>query len=772
MRSDRENRPRYLVLILRLLGKPLFLLSYVIVSFFVLVPTLWHRFWFWGSFYGRVIRKTILFTLHTPPQPLSKKHLKWSFVPPRFWSGWRFNVLLTVGFVCCGLFWFFVLRDLPQPQDLLRRDQAVTTKIFDRNGELLYKIYKNQNRSIISLSDLPWYMVSATLAIEDDQFYQHPGFSLKGIVRALTKNATSDTVQGGSTITQQLVKNTLLTNEKTITRKLKEFVLSLEVEYYFTKDEILTMYFNEVGYGGTAYGIEEAAWQYFGKSVREVTLPEAALLAGLPQSPTVYSPFGTKPELAVARQHAVLKRMVELKMISAETAETAKATPLVFAQPKTDIVAPHFVMFVKDALVQLYGESIVHSGGLEVHTTLDAAIQQLAETAVSQELERLKNMHVTNAAALVIKPSTGEILAMVGSKNYFDTVHDGQVNVTVRSRQPGSSIKALTYALALQERLITPSTLIDDSPVVYRTPGSPAYAPQNYDGRFHGKVTVRQALANSYNIPAVKTLSQVGVSNLVDFATKMGITTWTDPSRFGLSLTLGGGEVRMVDLAEAYGVFANGGVRVPLSSLISVRDFSQKIDDAYTCSLDTTTHVCSGDKVIDPAVAYSISDILSDNTARSSAFGSHSVLVIPNQQVAVKTGTTNDLRDNWTFGYTNDYLVATWVGNNDNTPMSRVASGITGASPIWQTIMKGLLSNQPKHAFTPPADMVKVTVCPLTQTLTCAECPNPRTEYFINGTQPKRACDTALVQQAQASPSPAAAGRDQLLNGASTNGEQ
>ncbi len=763
MRSDRQIPGVFWLGWLEYLGKPFFFLIYSLVSAMVLWPHVLANGWRRGRFYRMVIHK-VFQQLFWPSPRLPIKQTTTRTVRRPLSKWWWMGGIGLVGTAL--LFWLFILKDLPQPQDLLRRNQPVTTKIYDRNGQVLYKIYKNQNRSIITLRDLPNQMIQATLAIEDAQFYQHPGFSIKGIMRALTKNATSDSVQGGSTITQQLVKNTLLTREKTVTRKLKEFVLSLEVEYFFTKDEILTMYFNEVGYGGTAYGIEEAAQQYFGKSVRAVTLAEAALLAGLPQSPTVYSPFGAQPELAVVRQHAVLKRMEELKMITAEEAEAAKTQILTFAQPKTDIVAPHFVMFVKDLLVQKYGETLVNSGGLEVTTTLDSRIQQLAETAVKQELTRLENLHVTNAAALVIRPTTGEVLAMVGSQNYFDTEHDGQVNVTIRPRQPGSSIKPLTYALALQNRLITPSTLIDDAPVVYRTPGSPAYAPQNYDGRFHGKVTVRQALANSYNVPAVKTLSQVGVSNLVTFAQKMGISTWNDPGRFGLSLTLGGGEVKMMDLAEAYAVFANSGTRIPLSPLSQVSDFSRTLHDMFACPINVTTKMCEGEKVIDTAVAYAISDILSDNQARSAAFGNHSVLVIPNQQVAVKTGTTNDLRDNWTFGYTTDYLVATWVGNNDNTPMSRVASGITGASPIWQTIMKGLLADQSSHAFIPPADMIRLMICPLTQTLTCQECPNPRQEYFVYGTQPMNRCDAQSVEQALTSPSPAALGpRDQLLDG-------
>jgi 1A family penicillin-binding protein len=661
---------------------------------------------------------------------------------------------------------------LPKPYELITRKQPVSTKIYDRNGVLLYKIYKTQNRSIVSLADIPKQVVNATLAIEDTSFYSHPGFSLRGIARAMRNNVGSSGLQGGSTITQQLVKNALLSSERTVWRKVKEFVLAVEVEYLFTKDEILTMYLNEVGYGGTAYGVAEAASYYFGKPVGNLTLAEAALLAGLPASPTTYSPFGSAPELAINRQHQVLKRMVEEGMITAEEAALAQAEELVFAQPITDIVAPHFVMYVKDLLVREYGEEVVDSGGLEVYTTLDASIQAIAEEAIRTELARLTHLGVGNGAAMVTDPATGEILALVGSVNYFDTAHDGQVTVPLRPRQPGSSIKPLTYALALEEGLLTATSIIDDAPVVYRTPGSPPYAPRNYDGRFHGKVTVRQALANSYNVPAVKTLAQVGVSNLVEFAQEMGITTWNDPSRFGLALTLGGGEVRMIDMAQAYGVFANQGKRVPIRAILRVEDYRGKVRWTNTCSgKDEEKADCAGEQVLSSGVAYIISDILADNQARSAAFGTRSVLAYTDHQVAVKTGTTNDLRDNWTFGYTSDVLVATWVGNNDNTSMSRVVSGITGASPIWRTIMDALLADQPLHVFSPGEDMVRVAVCPLTQTLSCEECPYPRYEYFVPGTEPVRRCTAEMIEAILAPEETDEENRDRLLPGRSTESE-
>jgi len=665
---------------------------------------------------------------------------------------------VTVGFLST-LIYFYVLRGLPHPQDLIENKPAVSTKIYDRQGRLLYKFYDHENRSIISLKDLPPYVIKATLAIEDSDFYSHAGFSLKGISRALQKNIKKNQRQGGSTITQQLVKTTLLTPEKTYQRKIKELVLAIEVESYFTKDEILSMYFNQIPYGGPNYGIEEAAQYYFGKSVKNVDLAEAAMLAGLPAAPTVYSPFGTQPELAIARQHEVLRRMVEEGYVTQADADHAKSEALSLASPQNNIRAPHFVMYIKDKLVDKYSETAVTKGGMEVTTSLDLDIQDLAQYAVNKELTNLKNLNVTNAAALVTNPKTGEVLAMVGSRDYFDVAHDGQVNVTLRPRQPGSSIKVITYTLGLESGL-TSATIIDDSPITFKLPHTDPYTPKNYDGRYHGQVTLRQALANSYNIPAVKTLASLGVDRLVQKAKDMGITTWDDSSRFGLSLTLGGGEVKMVDMAVVFGTLANVGKRIDLHPILHVTNFTDSVNDTFACS-DSSKNTsvernrslsalaadepCAGTQVVTPAVASLMSDILSDNQARSQAFGNHSLLEIPGHQVAVKTGTTNSLRDNWTIGYTQDYLVAVWVGNNDNTPMSRVASGITGATPIWNTIMTALLKDTAQSTVLPKDGLVSATICPLTGTLTCPQCPNPKTEYFAADSVPKTACNDALL---------------------------
>jgi len=680
-----------------------------------------------------------------------------------FRPAWRFFLQtfpsFAGGLVLSGMiigsgvgFYDFVLKDLPSPKDLINRQPPLTTKIYDRNGELLYKLYKSENRTLVSLSTIPVALKQATIAIEDKDFYNHNGFSIKGIVRAAKADLEGKRIQGGSTITQQLVKNTLLTTEKTMKRKVRELILSFMVETSLSKDEILEMYFNEVSFGGTVHGVEEASRRYFGKSVKELSLGESAYLAGLPQAPSTYSPFGPNPQLGFVRQHQVLQRMFDDGYITQEQVAQAKEEKIIFQPDITDIKAPHFVMYVRELLATEYGEDIVAQGGLEVYTTLDYQLQKKAEEAVNAELEKLKNMHVTNGAVIVTNPKTGEILAMVGSRNYFDVAHDGQVNVTLRPRQPGSSIKPLTYAAAL-EKGFTPSTVIEDAPITYKVLGSPPYTPKNYDGKYHGKVTVRTALANSFNIPAVKVLAAVGIQHVIEKGRSMGLTTWGEEnsSRFGLSLTLGGGEVLMADMAKLYGTFANFGLTTDLYPLLKVKDHQGKILYQHPCTDGNETpdeeRPCLATRTLDPRVAWQITNILSDNVARSTAFGLRSVLYIPNQEVAVKTGTTNSLRDNWTIGYTNNRLVASWVGNNDNSAMSYVASGITGASPIWNIVMKNLLDEKNPHHFATPSGLIKVKVCIPTGTLGCNACPVQRDDYFVPGTEPKQACTEEMFKK-------------------------
>lgn len=664
-------------------------------------------------------------------------------------------VIFTVLFI--PSFYFLILKGLPSPKELVSRKSQVSTKIYDRNGNLLYKIYKDQNRSIVPLTQIPMQVRLATLAAEDAEFYSHPGFSIKGIFRALIQDVKTGSIQGGSTITQQLVKNTLLTPEKTIIRKVRELILSIEVEANYTKDQILEMYLNEVSYGGTAYGIESASESYLGKNVEDISLAEAALLAGLPKSPTAYSPFGSTPELAVRRQKEILHLMQVNKFITTEQEEMAINQKLTFATNKTEMKAPHFVMYVRQLLVDKYGEDMVEKGGLEVTTSLDLSIQEMAEEVVQKEVEKLKGLRVGNGAAIVTNPQTGEILAMVGSKNYYDTAHDGNVNVTTSIRQPGSSIKVVNYSYALEDGY-TPASIIDDSKITYVTAGTTPYSPVNYDGKFIGPVSLRSALAQSRNIPAVKILASYGVNKMIEQGQKMGISTWTEPKNYGLSLTLGGGAVTAIDLSKVYSTLANYGKRPEILPILSVRDYKGRVLEVGKPTLT---------QVINPRVAFLVTDILKDNNARAPEFGYNSALVVRNHpEVAVKTGTSNDLRDNWTAGYNQNFLVITWVGNNDNSPMSRVASGITGASPIWNKIMSTILADKTSIDWKAPDGVSKVNICSFTGTLPCDGCPTKQ-EWFLDETKPVKYCSTDQIQK-MINPTPIP-GNNILDNGITTS---
>ena len=639
-------------------------------------------------------------------------------------------VILTMTLLLFLAFYFFIIKDMPSPRQLSSRTPEVSTKIYDRNGNLLYKIYKDKNRTIIPLTQIPESVRLATLAAEDAEFYSHPGFSIRGIFRAVVRDIKTGSIQGGSTITQQLVKNALLSPEKTLTRKIRELILSIQIETIYTKDQIFEMYLNEVSYGGTAYGIEEASKSYFGKSVENLDLAEAALLAGLPKSPTTFSPFGSNPELAFERQREILHLMVVNKYITQEQALAAAEEKLHFISKKTEIKAPHFVMYVRQLLVDKYGEEVVEKGGLEVTTSLDLPIQEASEQIVRNEVDRLKGLRVGNGATLTINPQTGEILSMVGSKDYFDVENDGNVNVLTSVRQPGSSIKVVNYAYALSNGF-TLSSIIDDSPITFYTPGTTPYTPVNYDGRYLGPVSLRSALAQSRNIPAVKILASYGVTKMIDQGQKMGITTWTNPANYGLSLTLGGGGVTALDLSRVYSTLANSGKRPDLISILEVKNYKGQVLEKNTPE---------SVQVVDARVAFLLTDILKDNNARAPEFGYNSYLVVKNHpEVAVKTGTSNDLRDNWTVGYNQNYLVLTWVGNNDNSPMSRVASGVTGASPIWNKIMTVILNNQPSIDWNAPRGVSKINICSATGTLPCDACPTKQ-EWFLDENRPTRRC--------------------------------
>jgi len=653
----------------------------------------------------------------------------------RFTKKKRYSVPTSFLFLLIALFFIFIFRDIPSPTKLSSLSIPQSTQIFDRNGKLLYSIYANQNRTFVPLSSIPKSMQQASIAIEDKSFYQHGAIDFKGIARAFYSIAVHKQLQGGSTLTQQLVKTSLLTPERTVTRKIKEVVLSFATEALYPKSKILEMYLNQVPYGGTAYGVEAAAQTYFGKHAKELDIAESALLAGLPEAPTTYSPFGAHPELAKKRQEEVIKNMYDQGYITREEKEKALAEKLNYQKFSDNIKAPHFVLYVKDLLVKKYGQQAVEEGGLSVTTSLDLDLQEYAQASVSAEVASLKGYNVSNGAALISNPKTGEILAMVGSKGYFDPSIDGNVNVALSLRQPGSSIKPINYAVGLIHGYNGATPFIDDK-ICYPNTNEPAYCPVNYDSKFHGIVQMRFALANSINIPAVKMLKLNGVQAMISTASAMGISTFTDPSRYGLSLTLGGGEVTMLDMATAYGVFANSGYRINLHPILKVTDSKGKTLEEYK----PLASPIFGKKVLPEGVSFIISSILSDNDARSMEFGSNSPLKMGNLPVAVKTGTTNDFRDNWTVGYTPSYVVVVWVGNNGNQAMSGLVSGITGAAPIWHDLMAHLLENKTAEPFQRPPDVIQKSICAVSGLLPKADPANrcqTRFEYFISGTEPK-----------------------------------
>src|SRR3989344_2393389 len=675
------------------------------------------------------------------------KHVKKFFYFISFFSGGTIFIVI----IAAALFYYFIIAGLPSPYSL--KDYKViplSTQILDRNGKLLYEVFKEENRTPVKLNTLPKYVSEATIAIEDKDFYRHGGVSIiSGVLRAVKDMLQSGDLQGGSTITQQLVKSALLTPERTIQRKVKEIILALWVEKIFTKNEILELYLNQVPYGGFAYGIEQASRTYFGKPSKDLKIHEAAFLAGLPQAPTLYSPH-SNPELALHRRNAVLQRMFEEKFITEDQYKTLVKTTIEVLPPKVNIKAPHFVFEIKRLLEEEYGLKQLEEGGLKVTTTLDLDIQKEAEIVLQEEIDQIKNLNVTNGAVLVTRPPTGEILAMVGSVDYFATP-SGAFNVaTAPTRQPGSSIKPINYAIGIDSKKVTASTMFLDIPTCFASPGQPsAYCPRNYDGKFHGPVQLRYALANSYNIPAVKMLAYNGVENFVASSSAFLISTFKDPKQYGLSLTLGGGEVPMTEMAQGFSSLANRGMPRKLNYVLKVEDKTGKVlykftDPNYEENIKKPLELpnylaMSGKKAISEETAFIITHILQDNNARSAAFGASSQLVIPNKAVSVKTGTTDDLRDNWTIGYTPNFMVAVWVGNNDFTPMNQgVASGLTGASPVWNRVMTYLLEKQPNLPPVKPAGVYGTQVCNDTGVIASKQgdgfnCPT-RFEYMIKGT--------------------------------------
>jgi penicillin-binding protein 1C len=644
------------------------------------------------------------------PTPVRRRRAFWDFRRKihgkslLFWSALTGAGVVLAGMLMMTIAFAWYSRDLPDPNALMERNVPQSTKIFDKTGKiLLYEIHGDENRTLLKVEDIPDSIKWATVAVEDKHFYSHHGIDWAGLLRAFVKNTLQGKRIGGtSTLTQQFVKNAILTNERSIERKLKEVVLALQIERLYTKDQILQLYLNEIPYGSTMYGIESAAIGYFGKSAKELTLDESALLAALPQAPDLYSPYGTgsrgdNRERLIGRQKYIIDLMVEQGFVTKEKADEAKTVDtLKKLVPKKvgDIKAPHFVTYVRSLLVEKYGQRLVEQGGLRVTTSLDWDLQQVAEEEVKRGVdERGEAYKFTNAALVAIETKTGHIVSMVGSKDFFDQEHDGQVNVTLRPRQPGSSFKPIVYAAGFLKGY-TPEMTLWDVNTVFKT-DIKNYEPKNYDLKEHGPVSARMALQGSLNIPAVKMLYLVGVGRVLDFAEKLGYTTLGDRSRFGLSLVLGGGEVKLLEHVNAYAVFADEGKLVPNVAIL-------KVEDDKGAALEEWKPA-DGQEVMDKNAALLISNVLSDNGARSYIFGANNALTLPGRAVAAKTGTTNNYHDAWTVGYTPSLAAGVWVGNNDNAEMKRGADGSVIAAPIWQAFMKRATKGTPAENFSPPA---------------------------------------------------------------------
>ncbi len=645
--------------------------------------------------------------------------------------------LLALGALAGGAMLYTYSRiaaSLPSPQEL--QDRANTfksTQIFDRDGNLLYEIFPSDGgrRVLVPLSEISPALINATLATEDPNFYHHPGVDPVGVARAIYYVLKRDARNpGGSSIVQQLVKLTFLSPEKSYKRKLNEAVLALEVSRRYDKDTILEIYLNHIGYGNLAFGVEAAAQTYFGKHASELNLAEASFLAGLPQAPGYYDPY-SHWERARDRQADVLRLMVQHGFVSPDHATAAwlawadKTPENILHRPSAGFPHPHFIITVRQQLEATYGPEIVSRGGLRVRTTLDPRLQAAAEKAVRQGIANLAGKNAHNAALVALDPASGEVLAMVGSPDYNDTEHDGQVNMALVPRQTGSVIKPLTYlaTFELPEDYWTPATIIMDEYTEFPdAPGRPPYIPKNYDGKFHGPVSVRTALANSYNIPAVKALQHAGVAALVELAQRVGISTFTRPD-YGLALTLGGGEASPLEMTNAFVPFANGGQRVQPHFILTV-----ETEDG---SLLEDNTLPQRQPVITPEHAFLITSILSDTAARKPAFGAAAKrLELPDRPVAAKTGTTDDWRDGWTIGYTPQLVAGVWVGNTDNSSMAEHLSGVSSAAPIWKAFMMAAHKPWPVQTFEPPPGVVQLEICADTGTLPTDDCEHRRQEYF------------------------------------------
>jgi len=630
-------------------------------------------------------------------------------------------VLATVTFISISTYIYFV-QDLASKEVIMDRNDSGLT-LLDRNDRHFFIFYKAKHKVFIPLSEIPIHTQHAVIAVEDKDFYTHPGFSIKAIIRSLILNIEKkDIVYGGSTITQQLVKNALLTSDKSFFRKYQEVILAEEIERRYTKNEILEMYLNSVYFGEGAFGIEEASQTYFGKKAKNLTLGESSLLTGLLPSPSKLSPLNGNKNLAKLKQSYVLKEMLDAKYISEKEYLLAEMEKLTF-KPTNDInyKAPHFALMVRDILIEKFGEERISRSGFKVKTTIDMNWQEYAENSVRDQVEKLKNSNVTNGAAVVIDPKTGEIKAMVGSIDWYNN-NFGKVNMVTTPRQTGSAFKPIVYAAGFEKQIITPSTVLKDQPTTF----GKDYSPQNYDRKFRGNVTARRALANSLNVPSVEVLSKVGVDKAIDMGKRLGITTLKDPSQYGLSLVLGTAEVKLLDLTSAYSVFANNGYRNNPVSILSITDKRGQTVFEYAPNPEL---------VLSPEDTFLISSILSDNKTRAEEFGD---LLNISKPASVKTGTTEDYKDSWTVGYTPSLVVGAWVGNNDNKPMDNIA-GSLGAAPIWKSLMEKFLEKKQNEEFEKPPGVISLYIC-RENGLPLKDGTSDLKEYFIEGTVPSQYC--------------------------------
>ena len=617
-----------------------------------------------------------------------------------------FLFLLALGIFGLGIgaIWAATL-SIPNLQSIDQRKVIQSTKIYDRTGKVvLYDVSRDVKRTIVPISNISPFIQKAVIAIEDTEFYSHHGVRPTAILRAFINNIFSlGITQGGSTITQQVVKNTLLTGDKTPTRKLKEIILALKLEQKYSKDDILALYLNESPWGGSMYGVEEASQTFYGKSAKDVDLAESAYLAALPQAPSYYSPYGSHKDKLDERKNLVLKRMLETGSINEQDYNQAKNEQVTFVpRQNNSIKAPHFVEFVKQYLDTKYGEDAFDEGGYTVTTTLDYDLEQKGEEIVKKyALENEQKFKASNAGIVAVDSKTGQILSMIGSRDYFDTKIDGKYNITTAKRQPGSTFKPFAYSTAFNKGL-RPETVVFDLKTQFSTNCAPSdfsdnntdcYAPDNFDDKFRGPMTLREALAQSINIPALKVLYLAGIKDTIKTAQSMGLTTLTDPNRYGLTLVLGGGEVTPLEMTTAYAVFANKGTYNPYTPILEIKDKDGKVVDQYE------PHSVAN--VLPKQTTLLITDILADNDARIPSYGADSPLHFPGKDVAVKTGTTNNYRDVWTIGYTTNTAVGAWAGNNDNSPMEKKVAGLI-ISPMWHAFMEEVMKKYPPDTFEAP----------------------------------------------------------------------